>query len=194
MTSSAVNADVMSIAETRHPSLAGPVKENCAFHHRATPSSFPSHYFGLTEMYMKLSDSQHSPLFLYKVPACSPPPSPTGQTSNDSGFALAESRSGLSSVKYALFFPYKFGLDAVIWVNNCRRYLSCQLFYSLTEHWFSGQAGQYMPRRSDGAQLSENNTLGLTWAHFYWQNSLFVQEPCPFGIIQQMEVFRSTSL
>lgn len=57
MTSSAVNADVMSIAETRHPSLAGPVKENCAFHHRATPSSFPSHYFGLTEMYMKLSDS-----------------------------------------------------------------------------------------------------------------------------------------
>lgn len=110
------------------------------------------------------------------------------------GFVLAERRSGLSSVKHAQFLPYKFSLDAVVWVNNCRRYLSLQLFYSLTEHLFPGQAGQYMPRRSDGAQLSENNTLGLIWTHFCWQNRLFVQELRPVGIIRQMEVFCSATL
>lgn len=137
MASSAVNADVMSISETHHPSLAGPVKGNCS-----TPQSNPIKLSlsllwtdrDVHEGRTGLPDSQHSPLFLYKVPASSPPPFPIGQTSNDFRFALAESRSGLSSVKYALFFPYRFGLDAVIWVNNCRRYLSCQLFYSLTEH------------------------------------------------------------
>lgn len=74
-------------------------------------------------------------------------------------------------------------------MKNCQSNLSHQLFYSLTEHLFPGQAGQYMPRRSDGAQLGVNNTLGLIWTHFCWQNILFVQELSPVGTSKKWKYF-----
>lgn len=92
-------------------------------------------------------------------------------------------------MKHAQFFPCKFSWDAGVWVKNYWSDLSHQLLNSLTEHLFPGQAGQYMPRRSDGAQLSVNNTLGLIWTHFCWQNRLFVQQLSPVGTFSKWKYF-----